>query len=147
MKRALSTIAAFLSLLLCIGVCLLWLRTRNGSDEAYWRYDRWLSVGSAAGDSIYVSSDPRLWLTLPPSRGRVGPYTGPLVGGYHVTADQSGSRPESGFDHCPPDPTIALFLPSTDPTPGVGPVRWQYFRRTVSTHGDHHRSLRLGISP
>ena len=144
MKRALSSIAPFLFLLLFIGVCLLWLRTRNGSDEAYWRYDRWLSDGSAAGDSIYLSSDRRLWLTL--SRGRVGPYNGQLVWGYHVNADQSGGRPRIGVEHYPLDWMMKMIRAQPDRTPGLGPVRWDLHRRTAATHGDDHRSLRLGIS-
>jgi hypothetical protein len=153
MRRLLFTLFSALSLLLCIAVCVLWVRGRWGSDEADWRYDRYLPDRSAASTQAYLSSNKRVWLSL--SWGQVGPYNGQLVWGYYVNADQSGGRPRLTFRRL--DYRKDLFLgsddgPAIDPdalddgTSGWGPLRWQSFARSDPAAGERSRFIRVGVS-
>ena len=49
MKRRLLTLCSALSLLLCVAVCLLWVRS-------YWTTDEWFLIYRAAGGSEYIRS-------------------------------------------------------------------------------------------
>jgi hypothetical protein len=146
MKRALSSLAAGLSLLLCAAVCVLWVRGRTGSDQVSWTYDRYLPDRSAASTQVYLTSDRRLWLEV--NWGRVGPYNGQLVWGYYVNADQSGGRPQLRVRHEPQDTSswIIQLTNANDGSSGVGPLRWSLARRSPPKDGDHFASLRLGVS-
>ena len=146
MTRRLFNIAAAFSLLLCVAVCVLWFRSRTGSDQAAWTYDRYLPDRSAASNQVYLTSDKqRVWLLV--MWGQVGPYNGQLVWGYYINADQSGGRPRFTFHHHPYDAEERWgFANGIDTTPGWGPLRWQTGRRSRPRDGDDHRSIRIGVS-
>jgi hypothetical protein len=59
MKRCFSNLAAGISLLLCVAVCVLWVRSQRGSDTAAWTYDRGLRDGSAASLRVFRPSKTR----------------------------------------------------------------------------------------
>lgn len=143
MWRKLRLLASAVSLLLCVAVCVLWVRARTGSDQVAWEYNRYLPDRSAASDQIDVISDKRLWLQV--AWGSVGPYNGQLVWGYYLNADRSGGRPRLTFRHdaAVPSPTWFTVDPD-DGTSGFGPVRWQGFQR--SANGERFRFVRVGVS-
>ncbi len=145
MKRLLSNLAAILSLLLCIGVCVLWVRGRGGSDQAAWTYDRWLPDGGAASTQITLSSEKRLWLGI--YWGQVGPPNGQLVWGYYLNADQSGGHPRLRFSRAPYHPwEISGLIDPDRGASGWGPLRWSTSSRSRPKDGDDSRSITLGIS-
>ena len=145
MRRRLFTTLSALSLLLCAAVCVLWARSQTGSDEAAWRYDRWLGDGSAASDQVSLTSDKqRVWLLI--TRGRVGPYNGQLVWGYHINADRSGGRPRLTFRHEPYEGVPWHLIQYGPDASGWGPLRWQGGRRSGPRVGDDHRGIRVSVS-
>lgn len=145
MKRRLSNGLAGVSLLLCVGVCVLWVRSRGGYDQMLWADDRWLPDGSAASNQVELRADTRLWVTI--VRGRVGPPNGQLAWGYYINADQSGGHPRLTFHHEKHDPFTLLFANAQDSTPpGWGPLRWERAIRTARRDGDDSSTIRIGVS-
>jgi hypothetical protein len=146
LRRLLFNLLAAVSLLLCIGVCVLWWRSRSGYDMVQWMYDRWLPDGSAASTWVQLTSNKRaVWLDV--SWGEVGPPTGQLVWGYYMNANDSGGRPRLRFHY---DRYAAMddwaYSLTNDGTSGWGPLRWQTGKRSRPKDGDDHRSIRIGLS-
>jgi hypothetical protein len=134
-----------LSAVLCVAMCVFWVRGRSGYDTVQWMYDRWLADGSAASNWVVLTSERRVWLNV--SWGQVGPPTGQLVWGYYMNANDSGGRPRLRYYHGQYDPMHKLFLANgNDGTSGWGPARWQGGRRSRPKDGDDHRSIRIGMS-
>jgi hypothetical protein len=147
LARHLFTLCSAASLLLCVAVCVLWVRGRTGYDEAAWTYDRYLLDRSAATNHVQLTSDKRLWLDV--NWGRVGPYNGQLVWGYYMNADRSGGRPRHWFRHERYDAIPAwgfLKLDVDDGATGWGPLRWQSASRSKAKDGDDFRYIRIGLS-
>src|SRR4051794_32811992 len=56
MRRKLFTFFSALSLLLCVAVCVLWVRGRRNSDYvSYTRAEQTLVVGSSGGGKVMVA--------------------------------------------------------------------------------------------
>lgn len=144
MLRWLSNLAAACSVLLCVGVCVLWVRGRTGSDQFSLTYDRYLADRSAASTQLHLTSDHHIAITF--NSGHVGPFNGQLVWGYYVNADQSGGRPRFIHDYQPYGPMDLLVFSTPDSTPGFGPIRWSHTSRTKAVDGDDFTHLGLGIS-
>jgi len=146
MRRRLFTALSALSLVLCVAVCVLLVRSRSGSDSAEWTYDRYLPDRSAASNQVYLTSDKRLWLQV--NWGRVGPFNGQLVWGYYVRADLSGGRPRLGFRHERYDPMQTFGFPRDfdNGATGWGPLRWQIASRSRPKDGDDFRYINIGVS-
>ena len=146
MKGFLSTLVAFLSLLLFIGACILWFRSRDGTDALSLRYDRFLPDRSPASTFVALDTDRRrVWLTW--FSGRTDPYNGQLVTGYYINAQSSGGRPRFDRSRNPYDPVLEAMGYDRDAnTSGLGPVRWDWHRRSRPKDIDDSRSLRLGVS-
>jgi hypothetical protein len=146
MKRLLSTLFALLSLLLSIGTCTLWSRSRSASDSLTWQYDRFLPDGSPASTFVALDTDRRrIWLAA--FSGRTDPYNGQLVTGYYINAQSSGGRPRLRHDRNPYDPALEAmgFDPDLN-TSGLGPIRWDSHRRSRPKDIDDSRSIRVGVS-
>ncbi|HEV8605197.1 MAG TPA: hypothetical protein VGQ99_07520 [Tepidisphaeraceae bacterium] len=145
MRRRLFTLSSTLSLLLFIATLTLWLRGQSSSTTLSFTYDRYLPDRSAASTQIHLISDKKIWLSF--TSGRVGPFNGHLVWGYHINADQSGGRPRLTYYHQPYDVmTKWFFTHGTDGSSALGPLRWQFFTRTTPAAGEKFHSLRLGLS-
>ena len=75
MPRRLFTLLSALSLLLCVAVCVLWVRGTRASDVVHVRTDKRWFVAASAGEHLLLGN----WLTRDhdPSRGRKGarPFT------------------------------------------------------------------------
>lgn len=142
MALRLFTVVA--SLLLCVAVCVLWVRSRTGYDQAVWAHDRWLPGGSAASNQVQFLSDTRLWVTI--TAGRAGPPNGQLAWGYYVNADQSHGRPRLWFEHDRYG-RVGLWPPPDEPgTSGWGPLRWKRQTRTAKRDGDDSSTVLVGVS-
>jgi hypothetical protein len=146
MKRWFSNLGAATSALLCVAVCVLWVRGRTGFDEVSWTYDRYMSDGGAASNQVYITSDHQLWLNI--NWGHVGPYNGNLVWGYYINADQSGGRPRLSFRHGSYGAmkTLAFAKANINEGAAFGALRWQSASRTKAKEGDDFRTIRVGIS-
>jgi hypothetical protein len=145
MRRRFFTLCSALSLLMCVAVCVLWVRGRTGTDTAAWTFDRWLPDGSAASNQVHITCDHRIWLSV--NWGRVGPPTGQLVWGYYVNADASGGRPRFWFHRDLYDPMWTWALANAaDNTSGFGPLRWDSHSRNNPAAGERFRSIRVGAS-
>ena len=157
MRRKVANLAAAVSLLLCVAVCVLWAREPAGYDQAEWTYNRRLADGGAASNHVYLTSDTprrdgpkRLWLLV--SWGRAGPDHGePRDYGYHFRADQTGGRPRLAFHSYRPDPKSDGWsfgdLGQDFGTSGFGPLRWvSLSQSTPAPPGSHTRSVRVGVS-
>ncbi|HYO08297.1 MAG TPA: hypothetical protein VER17_04950 [Tepidisphaeraceae bacterium] len=145
-RYAFTTLSA-LSLLLCVAVCVLWVRGRSGTDRAAWEYDRYRADRGAASTQVHATSDKRR-LGVNVIWGQVGPYDGSVVYGYALRADQRGGRPRVTFAT---DADVgAGWWGDVDPmrdAGGWGPVRWQSSTRGAPPPpGESSRSVHLGVS-
>src|SRR5436190_17394334 len=122
-RNRLVNLVASVSLVLCLAVGAFWVRSRSGYDQVKWSYDRWLPDGSAAGSYAELTSDLRLGISM--GSGRVGPFNGQLVWGYHLNADQSGGWPRLEFHRERYDPLTKLLSKNDRTLAGAWPpVTW-----------------------
>lgn len=146
MKRRFLNFLWVSSLIGCIAICLLWMRSTSGVDSASLTYNRYLADGRAASDAIYLTSDHRLWINI--IMGSVAPYDGQLVWGYHVSADMSKGKPRFQYDRSPYATNVFVgdgrSRTNDSAMSGWGPLRWQVFRR--SSNGEQFRSMTFGVS-
>ena len=121
----LVTLASAASLLLCVAVCVLWVRSRSASDYAMWSHYRWAADGGALGEWFDLTScEGRLRFAA--GSARAGPPRAELAVGIHLNARESGGRPRLHFDHHRLTDFDRMMLANADAgTSGWGPVRWQ----------------------
>lgn len=127
--RHLSRLGAALALLLSLAVCVLWVRSRSGSDTAMWTHYRWAADGSggAEGDWVHLVSDNGR-LSFARGSARAGPPRAELAVGIHLNAREYGGRPRlqlvhqshAGLDGWLIDDDVLM-----QGTSGWGPLRWQ----------------------
>jgi hypothetical protein len=138
-------VVAGVSLVLGLAVVAFWVRSRSGFDQVKWSYDRWLADGGAAGSYAELTSDLRLGISM--GSGRVGPFNGRLVWGYHVNADQSRGRPRLEFHRERYDAITMFHLKNDRPLAGAWPpVTWHYAVRRPPRDGDDSVHLGIGVS-
>ncbi len=136
---------AVVSLALCLAVVVFWVRSRSGYDQVKWTYSRWLADGSAAGSYVEVGSDLRLGVSV--GSGRVGPFNGRLVWGYHINADESGGWPRLEFHRERYDALTKIVNKNDRLLSGAWPpIEWYYARRRLPTDGDDSVHLAVGVS-
>lgn len=147
LARLLLALGAALSLLLCVAACVLWVRSRSGSDVAMWAYYRWLPDGGAAGDWVDAVSGPAgLWCSK--GSARAGPPRAELAVGIHINAHDSGGRPRVYFDHQRHNAFDRRMLRAgaATGTSGWGPLRWQRSTRFDAGIPLTLRSTRVGVA-
>jgi hypothetical protein len=149
-SNRLVNLVAVLSLLLCLAVVAFWVRSHcnyeyGGYDQVKWTYSRWLSDGGAAGSYVELMSDLRLGISL--GSGRVGPFNGQLVWGYHVNADESGGWPRLEFHREPYDALTKIVNKNNRLLSGAWPpIECHYVRRRPPIDGDDSAHLSIGVS-
>jgi hypothetical protein len=148
-SRYLRTILCALSLLLCVGVCVMRIRAGTQIEELSWHYNRWLPDKSAAATHVALTFDKRR-IQLSIGNGRMGPPTGWLVAGYYINADNSGGKPQWSHHRADYDPFMEwIWSNGTDRYQnysGWGPVRWIIGRRAPPKDSDHHWGFDLHVS-
>jgi hypothetical protein len=147
LARHLFTLWSSISLLLCVGVCALWVRGRSGYDEAVWSYDRYLRDRSAAASQVFITAEKRLWVGA--EWAHVAAFNGQLVWGYYDRATKSGGRPRFELTHLRYNAMPAWGFVKYDAdigTTGWGPLRWESFSRSAAKQGDDFRFMRVGVS-
>jgi hypothetical protein len=148
--RGFSRVVCVLSVLLCVAVCVFWVRGLTGRDQIEWRYNRWLPDMSAASNGVYLTSDKRLWAHA--LWGKAPPSNGNLVYGYYLNADSSGGKPQWRVTHAKYAKLSVggVFGPVTydsdSGTRGWGPLRWSSHRRVRPKDGDDFQSIQVGVS-
>ena len=115
----LTVLLTILSLLLCVAVSALWVRSHAVRDTASWTYFRRDGNGGASGDAGDLTSQRgRLWLTI--GSGRLGRARSIYWDEYYRQADATGGRPRFALLHSPCQPMPINQANSPDP----GPSRW-----------------------
>jgi hypothetical protein len=131
------------SLLLCIGACVLWVRSRTEMDQWLWSYIRWLPDKSCASNQAWLKSDFRLELGT--TWGHVEPYNGRLVWGYYVSADQSGGHPRFTQEHRLYNPMELWMSGNKVPWEWV-PMRFVHVTRHAQRDGDDSTVIAISLA-
>lgn len=145
MKRWLVTTLTVVSLLFSILFCTLWLRGRDGIDEAAIKYNRYVAVDTVVSQSIYFASDHRMWINI--LSGQLVSNNPNMVWGYQVNAHKSGGKPRLQYSHFNYDPPHGCDTrPPVDirNMSGWGPLHWQNYQRTGG--GEKFQSFQVGVS-
>ena len=136
-KRFAFNSLAALSLLLCVAVCVLWVRNRNAIETAKWIYGRSRPDRSVALTFITTGSSDRLYFGF--ASGQIPFSNGNIYHRYRSFVDPVGPR----FVHTRMTPWRTQWPLDT---PGWGPVRWTLDRRSRPAAEDDWFSLSIGIS-
>ncbi len=140
------TLCAALSLLLCVAVCVLWVRSRSVRDGAETSRIRREPDGAASAVWFEGSSSGRLWLRM--SFARLGrPGGGVNWDSYYERADARGGRWSLWFSHHrnvgQPDD---VWGGTGNGTTGWGPLRWKSWMQVEPTVPFVQRNVTLGVS-
>src|SRR5687768_10576832 len=129
MGRRLFTLAAVVSLVTCVAVCVLLVRARDGADEAQWRQHRRRADGGVGSTEVDLTLGRRIgvvvrWADVPPR----SPSTDDLFY-YYVSADRSGGAAHFTVRRrlYKPGPDSDAYSPEdydSEVYAGWGPVRW-----------------------
>jgi hypothetical protein len=145
MKRRLFNVLAICPAILCVGVCVLWVRSRSGTDVLAFMYCRYLPDKSITSDDADLTSNRdgvQLWL----AHGHVPPRPPDLVRGYDVNADESHGRPRVWFNSEPYDPLMIWVYNHKPFTIFRSPVHLNVFKAQQPKDIADSRSISLGMS-
>ena len=145
MRRKLFNIAAAVSLLLCVVVCVLRVRSesRHGGAET-WRIRR-EPDGAVSGVWFELSNGRRLWFRM--SSSRLGRPGDPSFDSYYQRADRSGGRwGVATYDRPNRRPLDEQWAGPGYGASGWGPLRWKGWTQQVPAAPFVQRNLNVGLS-
>jgi hypothetical protein len=131
--RHVFTILSLLSLLLCVAVCALWVRSRSHIDVA--RHAGPLDAALTQTRSQFYSCEGVICLSHVRSEQSTGPVTETMAGGFRTypTSGPVTDRPFSGFGpaHYRPLGFGVVRRVTTDPSFGPWQRRWTHLALSV----------------